>query len=142
MGDEDIIIEFQRIGASVGVSAIDPETLTEVSIAGPASAGKEALTRAVMRKVAYVLEKKRAPGLVVHVGADNPGRRRYGHGDAPAWPQRHAMAEDFGETDDLAVIGRRLEVAGLSLVDAGCGDGYVLEQPIRANDVRRLKRPD
>ena len=52
------------------------------------------------------------------------------------------MAEDFGETDDLAVIGRTLEVAGLSLVDAGCGDGYVLEQPIRANDVRRLKRPD
>ncbi len=33
------------------------------------------------------------------------------------------MAEDFGETDDLAVIDRRLEVAGLSLVDVGCGDG-------------------
>ncbi len=33
------------------------------------------------------------------------------------------MAEDFGETDDLAVIDRRLEVGGLSLVDVGCGDG-------------------
>ncbi len=52
MGDEDVIIEFQRIGASVKVSAIDPETLTEVSIAGPASAGEEALTRAVMQKLA------------------------------------------------------------------------------------------
>ncbi len=52
MGDEDIIIEFRRIGASVKVSAIDPETLTEASIAGPASTGEEALTRAVMQKLA------------------------------------------------------------------------------------------
>ncbi len=59
MGDEGVIIEFQRIGASVKVSAIGPETLTEVSIAGPASTGEEALTRAVMQKLAYVLEKKR-----------------------------------------------------------------------------------
>ncbi len=59
MGDEDVIIEFQRIGASVRVSAIDPETPTEVSIAGPASAGEETLTRTVMQKLAYVLEKKR-----------------------------------------------------------------------------------
>lgn len=52
------------------------------------------------------------------------------------------MAEDFGETDDLAVIGRTLEVAGLSLVDTGCGDGYVLEQSMGASDFHRLKRPD
>ncbi len=58
MGDEDIIIEFRRIGASIKVSAMDPETLTEVSIVGPASAGEEELTRNVLKKLEYVLAKK------------------------------------------------------------------------------------
>ncbi len=33
------------------------------------------------------------------------------------------MAEDFGESDDLAVIDRVLAVTALRLVDAGCGTG-------------------
>ncbi len=53
-----MIIEFRRIGASVKVSAIDPETLIEVSIVGPASAGEEELTRNVLKKLEYVLAKK------------------------------------------------------------------------------------
>ncbi len=58
-GDGDVIIEFRRIGASVKVSAMEPTTLTEVSIVGPATASEEELTRIVMRKLDYVLAKKR-----------------------------------------------------------------------------------
>lgn len=56
---EDIIIEYHRIGASVKVSAFDPETLTEVSIVGPASAGEETLKRNVLRKLEFMLVKQK-----------------------------------------------------------------------------------
>ena len=56
---EDIIIEYHRIGASVKVSAFDPETLTEVSIVGPASAGEETLKRNVLRKLDFMLAKQK-----------------------------------------------------------------------------------
>lgn len=58
-GSDEILIEIQQIGNSVKVAAIDPETLIEVSIVGPPSAGEEALKRAAARKLAWVLEKKR-----------------------------------------------------------------------------------
>ena len=57
--DEDIIIEFHRIGSSVKVSAIDPVSLTEVSIVGPANAGEEILKHNVLRKLEYALAKKK-----------------------------------------------------------------------------------
>ena len=56
---ENIIIEFHRIGASVKVSAFDPQSLTEVSIVGPANAGEAILTRNVLRKLEFVLAKKK-----------------------------------------------------------------------------------
>ena len=56
---EDIIIEFRRIGGSVKVSAMDPATLTEVSIVGPANAGEEILKRNVLKKLEFVLAKKK-----------------------------------------------------------------------------------
>lgn len=56
---EDIIIEFHRIGSSVKVSAMDPSTLTEVSIVGPANAGEEILKHNVLRKLEFVLAKKK-----------------------------------------------------------------------------------
>ena len=56
---EDIIIDYHRIGASVKVSAFDPETLTEVSIVGPASAGEETLKRNVLRKLEFMLAKQK-----------------------------------------------------------------------------------
>ncbi len=59
LGDDDVIIEFRRIGASVKVSAMEPTTLTEVSIVGPTTASDEELTRIVLRKLEYVLAKKR-----------------------------------------------------------------------------------
>ena len=55
----EVLIEIQQIGNAVKVAAIDPETLVEVSIVGSPSAGEEALKRAAVRKLAYVLEKNR-----------------------------------------------------------------------------------
>ncbi len=54
-----MIIEFHRIGGSVKVSAMDPATLTEVTIVGPANAGEETLTRNVLKKLEFVLAKNR-----------------------------------------------------------------------------------
>ncbi len=55
---DDIIIEFYRVGAYVKVSAVDPATLTEVSIVGDPAVGETLLKRQARRKLAYVLAKK------------------------------------------------------------------------------------
>ncbi len=54
----DVILEFQNIGNSVKVTAIDPVTLVEVSIVGSTSAGRQALGRVAVRKLEYVLAKR------------------------------------------------------------------------------------
>jgi hypothetical protein len=59
----DVIIEFVRYGTIVRVSALDPETLVEVTLQGPASAGEAALTHAVLRKLEYVLARRHASVL-------------------------------------------------------------------------------
>jgi hypothetical protein len=55
MGDEGergaIIIEFVRLGGLVRVSALDPASLVEVTLQGPAAAGEAALRQAVLRKL-------------------------------------------------------------------------------------------
>jgi hypothetical protein len=56
--EQGYIIEFHRIGNAVKVSAIDPVTLTEVSLMGPSGAGEAELTRLVVRKLEYVLAKR------------------------------------------------------------------------------------
>ncbi len=56
--DDDVIVEFQRIGNSVKVTAVDARTGTEASIVGPASAGEATLTQNAVRKLAYVLQKQ------------------------------------------------------------------------------------
>ena len=59
MSDErEVILEYQQIGNSVRVAAVDPDTLTEVSIVGSASAGLETLKRTAIRKLEYVLAKQ------------------------------------------------------------------------------------
>jgi hypothetical protein len=59
-----VILEFVRVGPLIRVSAIDPESLTEVVLQGPAAAGEAALRRAVLQKLAYVLGRRtKAPGL-------------------------------------------------------------------------------
>ncbi|HVO13899.1 MAG TPA: hypothetical protein VMV26_01740 [Alphaproteobacteria bacterium] len=57
--DPEVLLEFHQIGAVVKVSAVDPVTLTEVSISGPASAGQAALGQAAIRKLRYVLERRK-----------------------------------------------------------------------------------
>ncbi len=57
--DGSAILEFTRIGPAVRVAAMDPATLTEVVIQGPAAAGEAALTEAALRKLAYVLGRRR-----------------------------------------------------------------------------------
>ena len=56
------IIEFHRIGNAVKVSAMDPATLTEVSIIGAPGAGEAELTRLVVRKLEFVLSRQAAKG--------------------------------------------------------------------------------
>jgi len=60
----EVIIEFHQIGNSVKVSAIDPETLVEVSIVGPPSASDAMLKRTAIRKLECVLEKRRREGTL------------------------------------------------------------------------------
>jgi phage head maturation protease len=57
-GDQGYIIEFHRIGNAVKVTAMDPATLTEVSIVGAPSVGDTELTRLVVRKLEYMLAKR------------------------------------------------------------------------------------
>ena len=65
MSEEGYIIEFHRVGNAVKVTAMDPATLTEVSMIGPSNAGDTELTRLVVRKLEYMLAKRRT----------NPGNR-------------------------------------------------------------------
>ncbi|HVT50529.1 MAG TPA: hypothetical protein VHE77_03100 [Dongiaceae bacterium] len=60
--DQGYIIEFHRIGNAVKVSAIDPATLTEVSIQASPGVGDAELTRLVVRKLEYVLAKRATQG--------------------------------------------------------------------------------
>jgi hypothetical protein len=58
---DGVILEFAHIDGVVRVSAMDPHTLTEVVIQGPASAGEAALRHAALRKLDYVLRRRTAP---------------------------------------------------------------------------------
>ena len=55
---DNYIIEFTQIGASVKVTAVDPKTMTEVSIVGGAQYSQEFLTRQAVKKLEFVLAKK------------------------------------------------------------------------------------
>ena len=60
-GDQSVIFEFTRIGASIKVAAVDSATGTEVSIVGPASAGETVLRQTALRKLQYMLTKSSPP---------------------------------------------------------------------------------
>ncbi len=55
----NVIIEFHQVGAFVKVSAIDTETYTEVSIVGDPSRSEDALKRAAVSRLEYVMERNR-----------------------------------------------------------------------------------
>ncbi len=60
-GEREVILEYQVIGNSVKVTAVDSETLIEVSIVGPPRAGEEVLKQIVLRKLEYVLARRNKP---------------------------------------------------------------------------------
>jgi hypothetical protein len=56
---QEVLFEMRRVGNSVRVSAIDPITNIEVTIIGDPRFGEEALKRTAMRKLKYVIAKRR-----------------------------------------------------------------------------------
>jgi hypothetical protein len=54
----EVLFEFHRVGNVVKVSALHVDTDTEVSLAGPSSAGVYGLKMAAIRKLIYVLNKR------------------------------------------------------------------------------------
>lgn len=54
----EALIEFRIVGSYVRVSAIDPDTGTEVQIVGSPRVGREVLQRVAIRKLKYVLGRK------------------------------------------------------------------------------------
>ena len=54
----EVIYEFIPMGRYVKVAAVDPATLTEVSIVGDPAVGETLLKRQARRKLAYVLAKR------------------------------------------------------------------------------------
>lgn len=53
------IVEMHKVGNAVKVSAMDPATLTEVSIVGDPRLSQKRLTDAAVQKLEYVLQKKK-----------------------------------------------------------------------------------
>lgn len=62
MRDDDIIIEFNRVGAYVKVTAVDPVSLMEATIVGPASSSPEILKRTAVQKLMYLISKRNEGG--------------------------------------------------------------------------------
>ena len=58
----EVIIEIYQVGNAVKVTAVDTETLVEVSIVGSPSQGEEMLKRNAINKLDYVLRKRREAG--------------------------------------------------------------------------------
>lgn len=60
--ENKVIIEMYQVGNAVKVTAVDPETLIEVSIVGSPSQGEEILKRNAINKLNYVLRKREEGG--------------------------------------------------------------------------------
>jgi len=56
--DRNVIFEFHQMGAYMKVVAMDTQSLTEVSIQGPATTPENILQNNALRRLKYVLEKK------------------------------------------------------------------------------------
>jgi hypothetical protein len=59
---DNYLIEFTQVGGSVKVTAVDPRTMTEVSIIGGPQYSQEFLTRQAVKKLEYVLSKQAEKG--------------------------------------------------------------------------------
>lgn len=56
-GAREAIVEFHRLGRSTKVTALDPVSLTEVSIVAPSNLAQRQMTDSVLRKLDYVLSR-------------------------------------------------------------------------------------
>ena len=54
----EYLVEFQRVGSYMRAIAMDPETLTGVTVVGPAGHSQELLRRTAVSKLEYVLARK------------------------------------------------------------------------------------
>jgi len=54
----EILFEFRPVGNAMKVSAIDVDTLTEISIQCPLSAGEAIFKQNALKRLEYVLKKK------------------------------------------------------------------------------------
>ncbi len=61
--EDEVLLEYQRIGPYLKVAAICAKTGTEVSVAGPAVGCRELLTRTAINKLKLALRKNAAGGL-------------------------------------------------------------------------------
>ncbi len=59
IGGREILLEFHHVGDYIKVSAIDAATNIEASIVGSPRTSKQQLIRFAVRKLDYVLNKKR-----------------------------------------------------------------------------------
>lgn len=55
---KEYIIEFRQVGNALKVSAIDPETMTEVSIVGDPKRSRKELTQLAVQKLEFVMGRK------------------------------------------------------------------------------------
>jgi hypothetical protein len=55
----EVLFEFRRVGKALRITAIDPQSGTEVIMVGAPGYGQEALKRLAARKLAYVIAKNR-----------------------------------------------------------------------------------
>ena len=58
LAGREIIIEFHPVGVYVKVSAMDTETLTEISVQGSLSVPQNILKKNALKRLEYVLKKK------------------------------------------------------------------------------------
>jgi hypothetical protein len=56
-GAREALVEFHRLGRQVKVSALDPVSLTEVSIIAPAGLGERQMAESALRKLDYVMSR-------------------------------------------------------------------------------------
>ena len=61
---DQVLFEITRAGSAYRICAIDVRTNTEVVMAGDPRYGMEMLKRMAMRKLAYVIAKKRNAGEI------------------------------------------------------------------------------
>ncbi len=73
-GDREILVEFHRVGNAVKVTAVDPDSLTEVSLVGDPAMGEAALARAAVRKLRYVLGRRAGAAKSPPEGKPGGGR--------------------------------------------------------------------